>query len=123
MNDNRRLEPAWQSPAAETDHKRNSEYFKNYQREKREAVYKELEKLNSKLDKIEELINDKNSVELELQGENMELSFTDIRYFIKTVGEIAMNKYKRKIDNVPSLERQKYERLDLYNKIFTCLRW
>jgi hypothetical protein len=101
----------------------SKECQKNYQRQRREGVFNQLEKLNDKMDKIEELINNTNSIEIELQGESMKWSYFDIQEFIKTVGDIAMEKYNKNIGSLSAMERQKYERLDIYRKIFVCLQW
>jgi hypothetical protein len=65
--------------------RKNTKYQINYQRERREGVFKLLEKLNTRLDKIEELINNNKTIKIELQDETMEWSHTDIQEFIKTV--------------------------------------
>jgi hypothetical protein len=104
---------------------RNSpkEYFKNYQREKREGVYKQLERINARIDSLENLLNDKNNVEIEMQGESIDWSFTDIKCFLKQVGDIAEDKYNKNINNLSPKEKQKYFRLDKYRQILESLRW
>jgi hypothetical protein len=101
----------------------NKEYFKNYQREKREGVYKQLEKINARIDSLENVLNDKNTVEIEIQGETNDWSFTDIKCFLKQVGDIAEEKYNKNINNLSPKDKQRYFRLDKYRQILESLRW
>jgi hypothetical protein len=99
------------------------EYLKNYQREKKETIDKELGKLNDRMGLIIDLMNSKNTVEVEMQGDTFDWSFTDIKYFLKQVGDIAAEKCKKYLNNFNPKEKQKYFRLDKYNQILQSLRW
>jgi hypothetical protein len=98
-------------------------YFRNYQREKREGIDKPLKKINDRLDSLEDLFNDKNTIEIKVQGETSDWSYTDIKSFINEVGEISKEKYNNYINSLIPKEKQKYNRLDKYNQILECLKW
>jgi hypothetical protein len=102
---------------------RSKDYFKNYQREKREGIDKQLKKINDRLDSLENLLNDKNTIEIEIQGEKSDLSYTDIKEFMKEIGEISELKYNRHFNTLNPKEKQKYNRLDKFSQILQCLRW
>jgi hypothetical protein len=100
-----------------------AEYFRNYQREKREGIDKQLKKINERLDSLEDLFNEKNTIEIEIQGETSEWSFNDIKSFINEVGDISKKKYNKYIHSLIPKEKQKYNRLDKYRQILECLKW
>jgi hypothetical protein len=100
-----------------------AEYFRNYQREKREGIDKQLKKISERLDSLEDLFSDKNTIDIEIQGETSEWSFNDIRSFINEVGNISKEKYNKYIHSLIPKEKQKYNRLDKYSQILECLKW
>jgi hypothetical protein len=99
------------------------EYNKNYHKEKRIGVYKQLEKLTEKLDGVIDLIRDKTIVNIEFQGEEMEWTINDIKSFIKSVGEIAEDKYNKNINKFNQKDQQRYYRLDKYRQALESLKW
>jgi hypothetical protein len=99
------------------------DYLKNYHLQKKDTIDKEFAKLNTKMDSIIDLINDTNRVEIELQDDTFDWSLTDVRDFIKKVGEIAEEKYKRKFNNLSTKDKQKYLRFGKYDQIYECLSW
>jgi hypothetical protein len=100
-----------------------TEYFRNYQREKREGIDKQLKKISERLDSIEDLFNDQNTIEIEIQGETSEWSYNDIKEFMKEIGDISQEKYNKYIHSLNPKEKQKYNRIDKYRQILECLKW
>jgi hypothetical protein len=98
-------------------------YYKNYQREKREGVHTQLDKINKRLDTLESLLNDKKSIEIEINGDTFDWSFTDIKCFLKHIGNISEEKFNKKINFLSAKDKQKYFQLDKSSQILQTLRW
>jgi hypothetical protein len=111
------------TPSTSTTKFSMKEYQHNYQHEKREGVYKQLEKINRRLDTLEELFDDKKTMQITMQEDTSEWSFSDIKCFIKQVGEIASEKYNKKFATLSPKDMQKYFQLDKYSQIYNCLKW
>jgi uncharacterized protein YbcC (UPF0753/DUF2309 family) len=97
------------------------DYYKNYQREKREGVYMQLDKINQRIDTLESLLNDKNSIEIEMNGDTFEWSFTDIKCFLKHIGNISEEKFNKKINFLSAKDKQKYFQMDKSSQILQKL--
>jgi septal ring factor EnvC (AmiA/AmiB activator) len=109
-------------------------YGKNYQREKREAAYTQLDKINSelarqrssidkRLDTLESLLSDINSMEIEMNGDTFDWTFTEIKRFLKQVGNISEEKFNKKINLLSAKDKQKYFQLDKSSQILQSLKW